>query len=110
MPESCSGAFRLERDCETVLEADCAHFLGHFPGRPVLPAVGQLDLLAQALESTLGKGHVAEVSRLRLTLPLAPGDRLRIALGRPDGDGRLSFSILRGAETATAGSLVWRRA
>ena len=116
MPEPGSGTFTLEAwsegaegwAFECVLDPASLHFRGHFPGRPVLPAIAQLDLLAQAASRALGRGYLAELGRLRLTLALVPGDRLRVRMDRPDEEGRLSFSILRGPDTASAGTLAWR--
>lgn len=70
-----------------VVRADYAPFRGHFPGRPILPAVAQLalvtDLAAVALEvETL---RVTLIRRARFLSVVEPGTPFRVEadLSRP---------------------------
>ena len=75
---------------EVEVPAGARWFDGHFPSRPILPAVGQLALVDRLLRRLAGPGHTIGLDRFRLPLPVAPGDRLAVALARPDGGGRIS--------------------
>ncbi len=88
---------------EAAFPADFPGFAGHFPGRPVLPAVVQLALVRHLAEEALGlplwpescsrikfKGMVrpAEALCLRLELTAAEGGGWQavFALQRPEGE------------------------
>ena len=77
-------------------------FEGHFPGEPILPGVGQVDLVARLYEE-LATGPTAwgGLPKLRLNGQVKPGERLEVTV-RP-GDTGVSFSI-RTAATPGSGS------
>jgi 3-hydroxyacyl-[acyl-carrier-protein] dehydratase len=80
-------------------------FEGHFPGRPILPAIVQLDLVARIAEAA-GLAPLAAVPNLRLRHAVGPGATLEIRLERPDPSGCARFSIRHGETLVTTGSLV----
>ncbi len=88
-------------------------FRGHFPGRPILPAVAQLALVEQglALESTAvaGSPSIAQISGLRLRRTVGPGDRLSLFLGAPTTSGGRRFEIRDEGGIVSGGTLrsVW---
>jgi UDP-3-O-[3-hydroxymyristoyl] N-acetylglucosamine deacetylase/3-hydroxyacyl-[acyl-carrier-protein] dehydratase len=63
-------------------------FQGHFPGKPVMPGVLQLDAMAQLSGVLLGRnlqqtGRIAmllAVDKARMRRPVVPGDQLRIEI------------------------------
>lgn len=62
-------------------------FEGHFPGNPLLPAVCQTGLCADALSRQTGKPlEISAVARAKFMRPVLPGARVQITLApRPDG-------------------------
>ncbi len=46
---------------------------GHFPGRPLVPGVLLLEVLATTLEARLG-GHIACLNEVKFLHPLQPGE------------------------------------
>jgi len=82
-------------------------FAGHFPGRPVFPAVALLDAVIEAAGSALGSPiAVTGLSRAKFISPLKPGDRATIRLEcRTD---RIAFEVSRGAERVAEGILQLR--
>lgn len=66
---------------------DLPAFNGHFPGNPLLPAVCQMGLCADALSRQTGKPfEIKTVERSKFMRPIVPGADVRITLSpRPDG-------------------------
>lgn len=93
-----------------TLRGDEFFFAGHFPGRPVLPGVLQVEAIAQCAGLTLwgderfaGKlGLFGGVDKARFRRQVSPGDRLDLDFTMT----RLSARVGKGAGTATvAGEL-----
>jgi 3-hydroxymyristoyl/3-hydroxydecanoyl-(acyl carrier protein) dehydratase len=89
-----------------VVRIDREHpgFAGHFPGHPVLPAIGQLVLLDRLL-ARCDPGHrgIVEVDPVRFQAPVEPGSTLTVAI-RLDGDAA-RFTIHREGRPVARGSL-----
>ncbi len=77
--------------------AESPAFRGHFPGRPILPAVAQLALAEQGLAlasgAVAGSPSITWISGLRLRRTVGPGDRLSLRLGAPGTSGSRRFEI-----------------
>ena len=62
-----------------VIAADHPCLAGHFPGRPVVPAVVLLDFAARALNDALGRRvRLAGVPAAKFLNPLVPGQRFAV--------------------------------
>jgi len=92
----------IDRIVEMVPEVRCTgiknvtfnepHFVGHFPGRPVMPGVLIIEALAQtaavlAIHSTgpeaAGKLiYIVSIESCRFRRPVVPGDRLELQVSR----------------------------
>jgi len=63
-------------------------FQGHFPGRPVMPGVLQMEALAQVAGILLNKlfggegtiSYFAAIDNARFRRPVVPGDQLRLEI------------------------------
>jgi uncharacterized membrane protein len=92
---------------EFMVPADHPAFAGHFPGRPVLPAVVLLDtVLETARDCFGGQLAVSGLPRAKFMSPLAPGDRGTIRLRRSAT--ALEFEVRRGPERVAQGLLQLR--
>lgn len=77
------------------------YFQGHYPGRPIMPAVLQIEAMAQAagvllLRQISGDGKVAlfmSCDKVKLRYPVVPGDQLEI---------RVKLDKVRGGKIAKA--------
>jgi len=79
---------------------------GHFPGRPILPGVGLLDLALRALAAAGASPALREIAALRLRRLVAPGERLDLEVkGFDPDDGRVRFEVRRAAEVVANGVL-----
>jgi len=92
---------------EVRVPAGTSWFDGHFPGRPVLPGIAQLNMVLQLVRHALdGPVRVAEVSRVRFKQMIVPDDRLTVvAESRPGGGGRYAFRITRHDEVVCTGTM-----
>jgi 3-hydroxyacyl-[acyl-carrier-protein] dehydratase len=77
----------LERDAETnaVLTfrfaPDEPIFQGHFPGRPILPGVFQIEMARMAAEWATGRRlAIREIDKAKFVRPVLPGETIRLAL------------------------------
>jgi 3-hydroxymyristoyl/3-hydroxydecanoyl-(acyl carrier protein) dehydratase len=96
---------RLELDLRVPGELAC--FDGHFPGRPVLPGVAQVDWSARYARERLGlRGEFSAAENLKFFSVVVPGARLTLKL-RLD-DSRLRFELSEGAKKVSSGTLVFR--
>jgi acyl-coenzyme A synthetase/AMP-(fatty) acid ligase len=97
------------RTLEVVVPPELAWFEGHFPGRPILAGVVQLDglVLRHVGRHWPDLGAPRKVLRLKFKRIIAPGERLTVRLARPAGDRRVSFQILSAAAECASGTLVF---
>lgn len=88
----------VERSFRVAADHPCLP--GHFPGRPLVPAVVMLDAVAAALREWRGL-RITRVAAAKFVAPLLPGQdaMLRLAL---DG-GSCVFRIERDQETVAQG-------
>ncbi len=85
-----------------------AAFAGHFPDRPVFPAVALLDTVIAAAGSMQGAPiAVAGLPRAKFLAPLGPGDSGSIRLKLHTD--RIEFEVRRGSERVAEGVLRLRR-
>lgn len=70
-----------------IIPPDFPAFEGHFPGNPLLPAVCQTGLCADALSRQAGKTlEICAVARAKFMRPVLPGSHILVTLiPRPDG-------------------------
>ena len=97
--------------CRIAIPEGHPVFEGHFPGRPVMPAIAHLALAAQVLAAATGRAAaIVAVPFLRLRRPVVPGEVLEVSIHQPASDGAVPFEIRRGEERVSNGILVvdWR--
>src|ERR1041385_2609266 len=96
------GAPHQSADGATVFEfkfdAEDPTFAGHFPGRPILPGVFQLEMAHVAAESVLNCSlSVLEIRKAKFQRPILPDETVRaeLKLSRKDGaiQARAGFSV-----------------
>ena len=79
---------------------------GHFPGRPILPGVGLLDLALRALAAAGASPTLREIAALRLRRLVAPGEHLELEVKAFDPDGLAWLEVRRAAEIVANGVVV----
>lgn len=93
---------------DVVVDPGWKAFAGHFPGRPILPAIGHLFIVRHLLESVRGPGtRITAVDRFRITRPIPPGAKLRVRIEIREAQGSSHFTIDDGAERSSAASFQW---
>lgn len=79
---------------------------GHFPGRPILPAVALVALVVAELAREVGRPPALRaIPFLRLRQLIAPGDRLTLA-SRSSGGERVRVEARRDGQVVANGELV----
>ena len=72
----------------------------------MLPGVFQLGLVLQAIRDASGRRlHVRAIGRARWRSPVKPGDTIDIDWTGPGEEGTVAFTIRRGGELVSEGSL-----
>ena len=103
------GSDFIERIC--LVPSDLSCFAGHFPGRPVVPGVLQLDW-AMELLALLQEAPpvVEEIELLKFLAPLEPGARFRLHVRATEiskdaqaAISKMEFSLWNGEERLTVG-------
>jgi 3-hydroxyacyl-[acyl-carrier-protein] dehydratase len=92
--------------------ADDPVFAGHFPNRPLLPGVFQLEMTRVAAESVLACPlAVREISKAKFQRPILPDEIVRLELKLSEANGairaRAYFSV-KGQTAAETILILWR--
>ncbi len=79
-------------------------FQGHFPGRPLLPGVFEIEMVRYAVERRTGKRYdVSRVDKAKFTGEIKPGDVVAVAAAVEEtGEGICVKARLRVGETPKA--------
>lgn len=87
------------------------HFRGHFPGRAVLAAAAQIDVLVVpcAVRSWPDLGPLRAGRKVKLSAPIAPGDVVAVDVVRATDEPQVSFRIERDGKLCASGTLVFER-
>ena len=84
---------------------DFPGFAGHFPGRPILPAVLQIMAATLLVEAAAGRRLLAAaIERAKFVLPIAPGALVEIACRRLPGEAAERWEIRIEADRQAAAS------
>lgn len=95
-----NAAGRVE--ASLVLSAAHPYLQGHFPRDPVLPAIGHLRLVEEALEAATGrKRWVGAIDRARFQLPVRPGQSLLLVV--ESNEDALAWSLKADGQLASCG-------
>ena len=86
----------------------CGYFEGHFPGHPVLPAVAQLEIVADSIRrSGFPRAEIVAIDALRLNRPLGPGDAFDLAVKFAAPSGSAHFEIRHRESVVSSGVVAW---
>jgi len=76
---------------EFIFSADDAVFAGHFPNRPILPGIFQLEIVRMAAEWIQSRPlSVLEIARAKFQRTVLPGETLKLNLKLSAADGVIS--------------------
>lgn len=76
-----------------VLSPSCPAFCGHFPGRPLLPAVAQVSLCTHALNTQSSVPlTLVQIKRAKFLRPLLPGAHVAVTWSQK-APGTFAFAL-----------------
>ncbi len=81
-------------------------FEGHFPGRPILPGIAELVLIARALAPGGDAAEVSAIPFARFRGLVLPADRLEVT-AVPRGDDGVRFEVRRADEVVANGAMTF---
>jgi 3-hydroxyacyl-[acyl-carrier-protein] dehydratase len=81
-------------------------FAGHFPGRPILPGIAELAMVASLLAPPDGPATLLAIPFLRFRALVMPGDRLDVSAS-PAADGAVRFQCRRGGGLVANGAILY---
>lgn len=94
-----------------AVPASAPHFVGHFPGEPIFPAVAQVDTVVLEAVRRIwpALGEPVGARRLKFRRPMRPGATARLELDRTDGSPtRVAFELIGPEEVFASGMLEFR--
>ncbi len=81
------GAYAFEFN----FSADDPVFAGHFPNRPILPGIFQLEIVRMAVEWVQNRPlAVGEIAKAKFQRPILPGETLKLNLKLSVAEGVIS--------------------
>lgn len=94
----------MDSTADIHIPEDHPLFAGHFPGFPIFPAVGQIDLIQDHLAGILGREVIIlRVIKAKFPLPILPDSRLRLDLSLSENEA--SWKILSLGKICSLGTL-----
>ena len=82
-------------------------FQGHFPGKPILPAIAHLAILTQIHRLGSGKNlSISIVKFLRVYQPIEPGETVSISISEPK-ENTTQFRFHREGTLVSRGTVNW---
>jgi 3-hydroxyacyl-[acyl-carrier-protein] dehydratase len=83
-------------------------FVGHFPGRPIVPGVMLLEWVVEEVSQRLGRAPAAlRIREAKFFTPLEPGRRAQLHLDAGSTSTRCAFDIRCEATAIARGILEW---
>lgn len=100
----------LEFAAAAAVPSDHPCLAGHFPGRPVVPAVLLLELVAEALRHELGEVGVIGVPSAKFLRPVLPQQPIELRLRADPARGHASFRCEVAGSLTASGELAFNPA
>ncbi len=108
-PERAQDGAVVRHEFAVEVPEDYGWFEGHFPGYPILAGAVQLkELVLPAVENAFpGLGAVKEMTGIKFTGRIVPGDRVSVQVTREGDRSVVDFVVRKPAEVCSTGRLVF---
>lgn len=92
-----------------VFGADDPTFAGHFPGKPILPGVFQIEMTRMAAEwANQSRFTVSEISKAKFQRPISPDEPITLELKSSGSEDALTARAIFSVQGQQAGELLLR--
>lgn len=95
----------VEWSVPAIVAADHPCLAGHFPGRPIVPAVVLLDLAVSAVQARFPSMRLATAGAAKFLRPVLPAVPLTLWLALDPASGRARFRCALAEGDAAVGEL-----
>jgi len=110
LPTVVNRASGPEESFALALDPELTAFQGHFPGRPILPGVVQVDWAIRFGTEAFGPlGRFRAIQNLKFQDLIEPGGVVDLTLGFDPATGRLRFRFLEGPVKKSSGLILFAR-
>lgn len=89
------------------LPADLIYFMGHFPGKPILPGVTQIDWAISLAKPLFAIGGVKSLERIKFMRPIRPCSRISLLLKLTEDTPCLSYRFFDNYGDYSSGKIVF---
>lgn len=102
LSERCSTR-GVELELRVPSDLDC--WPGHFPIRPIVPGVVQIDWVMRLAVRRIGGARLSRIQGLKFKRLMGPGQRFTLVLETDPGTGSFHFRLVHGDTLFSTGAL-----
>ena len=92
--------------CVLCVPVDSIYFKGHFPGKPILPGVTQIDWVVALSQPLLAFDEIKSLERVKFMRPIRPDKEISVRLKLSKEEQRLSYRYFDDAGDFSSGHIV----
>jgi len=89
------------------LPLNSVYFKGHFPGRPILPGITQINWAISLLQPLLVVNEIKSLDRVKFMRPIRPDSKISLLLKLSNDDHRFSYRFFDDSGVFSSGQVTF---